>query len=109
MSPAKRRKIESLVAGAQAEPDPEEGMAMEDPEKDASMPAMAGMPSAPMKQGQEEEAAEGQDEEASENLMASQQMLAGAKVGDTISFKVASIDPKTGEGSLEAIGGDMET
>jgi hypothetical protein len=100
MSPAKRRKIESLVAGAQAEPDPEEGMAMEDPEKDASMPAMAGMPSAPMEQ---------EKEEAMEGLIASQQMLGGAKVGDTVSFKVKSIDPKTGEGSLEAIGGDMET
>ena len=64
------------------------------------MPAMAGMPSAPM---------EHEAEEAMEGLIASRQMLGGAKVGDTVSFKVASIDPKTGEGSLEAIGGDMET
>lgn len=73
-------------------------------EKEAEGLMVAG-PDAEMEVEETEEIQSG----PSSGLMASAEMLGGAKVGDTVSFKVVSIDPKTGEGSLEAVTGEMET
>jgi hypothetical protein len=51
--------------------------------------------------------ADGAETEES-GMTVSADMLAGAKAGDTVSFKVVSIDPKTGEGRLEAVSEKME-
>lgn len=87
MPPAKRRKMEALLTG---QPPEEE---VQPPEKSDSMMADSA--------DQAEEGGEMPMSEESETLMASAGMLQGKKVGDTVTFKVMSIDPKTGGGSLE--------
>lgn len=46
--------------------------------------------------------AEGSVGAAAPRLTAPAEMLADAKVGDTVTFTVAEIDPETGEGTLES-------
>lgn len=88
--PSKRRKIDQLITGGPpTEESPEMEMA-EGGEEDMEM---------------EMDAESGPDAVASSSLMASSDMIGNAKVGDTVSFKVVSIDPKTGEGSLETLAG----
>ena len=96
MPPAKRRKIEEMVTGGQAEDPMEETSTGEAMAQDSEAePAHEG--DAPM-----------MEDKPSAGLMATADMLKGAKVGDTVSFKVVSIDPKTGDGSLESVS-DMES